>query len=105
MVLGAHPEGVTVRLNVQPRASRSRIRGVADGAVRLAVAAPPVDGAANKAVVQFLSKQLRVRKRDITLIAGERSRNKTVLIRGLTADQVAERLGLPAAPPDKKCDD
>lgn len=101
MVVSEHRDGVTIAVSVQPRASATAIRDVRDDAIRLAVAAPPVDGAANKAVIQFFSKRLKVRRGDVEILSGERSRNKVVLVRGTTVADVVRALDLPAAPPDQ----
>lgn len=75
-----------------PRAPRDVPDGVGDGASRVPLAAPPVEGAANKALIAFLATMLDFPKRDLTLIAGEKGRHKRVLVRGLTAADVLARL-------------
>ena len=82
--------GRTVRfgVHVQPRASRSEITGERDGALRVRLTAPPVDNAANEALVEALAKALRVPRRDIRIVAGATSRRKVVEIDGVTAEQV-----------------
>ncbi len=77
-------EGVRFRVHVQPRASRAKVQGVHDGALKVAITAPPVDGEANAALVKLLSKHFGVARSAVSLVAGERSRNKTVEIRGIT---------------------
>ena len=62
------------------------------GALRVKLKAPPVDGAANKALCEFLAAQLGCRKRDVSVVRGERSREKTVLVRGLSAHDVRKAL-------------
>lgn len=84
---------VTFAVRVQPRASRTTIRGELDGALRVALAAPPVDGAANEELVRFLARLLRVPVRQVSLLAGQTSKNKVVAIAGVTAEEVAEALG------------
>ena len=84
---------VTFAVRVQPRASRTTIRGELDGALRVALAAPPVDGAANEELVRFLARLLRVPVRQVSLLAGQTSINKVVAIAGVTAEEVAEALG------------
>lgn len=77
-------EGVRLHLRVQPRASRSQVVGwLADGALKVAVASPPVDGEANKACVALLADTFQLPKRDIVLVSGDKGRNKVVLVRGL----------------------
>ena len=77
-------EGVRLHLRVQPRASRSQVVGwLADGALKVAVASPPVDGEANKACIALLADTFQLPKRDIVLVNGDKGRNKVVLVRGL----------------------
>ncbi len=79
---------ITFGLRVMPRASRLAILGVHDGALKLALTAPPVEGAANAALVKFLSKLLHVPKRAIEIVHGDHGRNKTLRIEGVTADEL-----------------
>ena len=85
---------VRLTVHVQPRAARSEIAGMHGDAVRVRVAAPPVEGAANTAVVELLANALGVAKRDVRIVAGESSRAKIVEIAGLGADDVRRRLGV-----------
>lgn len=92
----AAADGLLLDLRVAPGASRTEAAGVetdAAGAVRLKlrIAAPPVDGAANAAVIAFLAKAFKRPKRDFALTKGQTSRSKTVLIRG-AADELKARL-------------
>ncbi len=77
-----HPEGVVFRVYVQPRASRNEVVGPHNGALKVKLTAPPVDGAANKMCIAFLAKALGVPKSAVKIIAGQTSRSKTVLVRG-----------------------
>jgi uncharacterized protein (TIGR00251 family) len=81
---------LTVR--VTPRAGRSAIAGVRDGVVLVKLAAAPVDGAANAALVALLSDLLHVPKRSIRIASGDRSRTKVIEIDGVTADDALRRL-------------
>lgn len=72
--------GVILQVRVVPRASRSEIAGVHDGALRIRIAAPPVDGAANRELCRFLSKKLKVPPAAVTLVAGTNSKNKAIRI-------------------------
>ena len=61
--------------------------------LHLKIAAPPVDGAANQAVIELLAKSLDLPKRDIAIISGDASRNKRVRIAGLAIEDIRARLG------------
>lgn len=69
-----------LRIVVQPKARKTKLIGLYDGMLKLAVAAPPVDGKANKQVVSFLSDLFRVRKSDVEIIAGVHSRKKVCVL-------------------------
>lgn len=84
-------DGVTLSVVVQPRASRTGAAGEHAGLLRIRLAAPPVDGAANDELVGWLAKTLRVRRNDVLLRTGTTSRRKIVEVRGVTAKQVLER--------------
>lgn len=87
-----HKSGATLRLAVRPGAGRTEIRGEHDGALRLAVAAPPEKGKANKAALQFLARTLSLSPADIEIIGGETSRKKVVFFRVLGAEELGARL-------------
>jgi uncharacterized protein (TIGR00251 family) len=87
------PGGVELELLVQPRASRTKVAGVHDGRLKVQLAAPPVDGEANAALVEFLADALGVRKAEVTLVRGETGRRKTVRVLGATTEAVAAALG------------
>jgi uncharacterized protein (TIGR00251 family) len=86
------PPSVRFAIRVQPRSSRTGIDGVHGGAVRVRVNAPPVDGAANDAVVDVLARALRVPKRDVTIVSGATSRSKVVEVSGVTPAMVRTTL-------------
>lgn len=92
--LGEHPEGTSITLHVQPRSSRTEVAAIDRERVKLRVAAPPVDGAANKEIVNWLGKQLGVSKSSIRILQGEHGRQKVILIPGLTPAEVKTGLGL-----------
>jgi uncharacterized protein len=81
---------LTVR--VTPRAGRSAVAGVRDGVLLIKLAAAPVDGAANDALVAFLADALKLPSRAVRIRAGERSRTKHVEIDGLIASEALARL-------------
>jgi uncharacterized protein (TIGR00251 family) len=84
--------GCLIRLHIQPRASRTEIVGLHGDALKLRIAAPPVDGEANEAVIRFLAEKLGVPRSAVTLERGASSRAKTVRVVGIAAGVVAERL-------------
>ena len=86
--------GAQFALRVQPRASRNGFGPIVGDAIKLAITAPPVDGKANQAVIEFLAAYFRVSKSSITIISGETGRNKLVAVRGLTAAQLENLLQL-----------
>ena len=86
----ATQDGVRLALRLTPRASRNGVDGIADDAegrpvLRLRLVAPPVEGAANKALIAFLAKTLSLRKADITIRSGETSRIKILHLAGDSA--------------------
>ncbi len=87
--LSTLPDGtVLLRLHVQPKASRSRIIGLHDGCLKLAVAAPPVEGKANKAVVTFLAKIFDVPVRDVIVKSGIQSRKKLIIVKTVDVTEI-----------------
>lgn len=87
-------QGAQFVLRVQPRASRNAIVGVMGDAVKLAITAPPVDGKANAAVIEYLSDLFRVPKSSVVIVTGETGRNKLIAIRGKSAEQILQILKL-----------
>ncbi len=79
------PDGVVILVTASPRASRSEVAGVAEGRLRIRVAAPPVEGAANEELVRFLAKALGVPRSAVAVTAGAVGRRKTVQVRGVAA--------------------
>jgi len=80
----------TVR--VVPRASRNEIAGIQEDMIRIRLTAPPVEGAANKALVKFLANALGVSKRDIEIVTGHSGRQKVVSVHGLSPQDLKARL-------------
>ncbi len=81
-----------IRIKLQPRASRSRIEGFVDGALKIAVTSAPVGGAANEEMVKVLAEALDIPKRSISIKSGLKSRNKTVYIEGMSSELLREKL-------------
>ena len=90
--LRASPDGVTIAIKVQPRAPRNEIVGAEGGELKIKIAAPPVDSAANEELVEFLSAKLECPRRCIQLLRGQTARHKLVLVTNVSAGQIAARL-------------
>jgi uncharacterized protein (TIGR00251 family) len=92
--LSARPaaRGVRLELRVIPRSPRNQIAGIRDGRLLIRVTAPPVHSAANEAVIAGLAAAIDRAKRDIRIVAGDTSRNKTVEIDGMTVVELLNRL-------------
>lgn len=86
-------QGAALTIRVTPRARRTEFGGVLeDGTIRIRVAAPPVEGKANKALIAFLAKALDVRKNTIEIVAGEHGLDKIISVLGLPAEEAEQRL-------------
>jgi uncharacterized protein (TIGR00251 family) len=85
--------GAALTLRITPRARKTEFAGVLeDGILRVRVAAPPVEGKANVALLTFLAKVLEVRKNRIEIIAGQRGLDKIVSVLDLSAEEVQSRI-------------
>ncbi len=90
------PGGCALRVRVVPRAGRTGVAGERDGALLVRLAAAPVDGEANAALVAWLADRLHLPRRAVRLAAGARARDKRLEIDGLGADEAAQRLVPPS---------
>jgi uncharacterized protein (TIGR00251 family) len=79
---------ITFEVRVAPRASRNRVIGVHEGALKVALTAPPVDGAANDALRKLLAKALGVAKSEVEILRGDRARIKLLRVQGISASEV-----------------
>lgn len=97
--LQPHQAGVVLPVRALPGAKKNEIRGEQDGALKVSVTAAPEDGKANKAILELLAKQLKLRKSQLELLSGQTSRQKRVLIGGIELDDLQEKLAalLPSA--------
>ena len=86
------PDGVLLRLRIIPRAARDSVQGPHGDRLKIRLQAPPVDGKANRALLQLLALRLDVPRSALALVAGAAGREKTVLAMGVTAEAVRERL-------------
>ena len=87
--LSTRGDAILLDVHVIPRAKTTAVVGLHDGRVKVALAAPPVDGAANAALLRFFADALALRLRDVSLLRGEKGRQKTLAIRG--SDEAAVR--------------
>ncbi|MEQ8173727.1 MAG: DUF167 domain-containing protein [Syntrophomonadaceae bacterium] len=85
---------VHLEIKVQPRSSRNQILGEQEGVLRVKLTAPPVDGEANQALLEFLARQLKVPRKNLRIIRGESSRQKLLEVTGISGSDVMKRLGL-----------
>jgi hypothetical protein len=90
--------GATFAVKVHPRAKKNAITGKVGDALKLALTAPPVDGKANEACIDFFAKLLKVPRSSVTIAAGQTSRNKVVRVAGLSPEELRKRLGVYDAP-------
>jgi uncharacterized protein (TIGR00251 family) len=87
--LTTRPDGVTLALKVQPRASKNEIAGERGGELLVRVTAPPVDSAANEAVVRLIAEALGCPRSAVSLIKGETSRHKVLHVKSVSTQQAA----------------
>jgi uncharacterized protein (TIGR00251 family) len=86
------PDGVSLAVRVQPRARRNAIVGELGDALKIALTAPPVDGRANEACIEFFAELLSVPRSSVTIASGQTSRNKVVRVTGISAVELKSRL-------------
>jgi hypothetical protein len=96
-----HPDGATLRVRAQPGGKKNAILGERAGALRVAVTAAPERGQANAAIIEVLAQSLGVRRAEISLLAGETSRDKRFLVTGISPTDLLSRLGA-AMPTDAR---
>jgi len=88
-------DGVRIEVEVKVRASRSAVLGVREQRLGVALAAPPVDGAANEALRRVLAEHFELPRQSVQIVGGEKSRRKLVELRGVSLAQALARLGQP----------
>ena len=81
-----------ISIYVQPRASKTAVVGMHDGCVKVRLAAPPVDGAANAALIEFVAERVGLAKSRVRIVTGQASRRKVVEVDGVSAEQLAAAL-------------
>jgi uncharacterized protein (TIGR00251 family) len=87
-------DGAILTVHIQPRASTTEYVGIHDDAIKIRVAAPPVDGAANDELIRFLARQLSIPTSSVRIRSGASGRHKRVLVKGVAAELVLARLNL-----------
>ena len=75
-------------IRVTPNAGRDEITGLRDGVLQVKIAAPPVEGKANKEIIEFLSRRLGVKRSAITIVKGQTGRNKVIDIEGMSREEI-----------------
>ncbi len=86
--------GVTFAVKVQPRAKKNAITGQVGDALKLSLTAPPIEGRANDACIEFLAKLLKVPRSSVTIASGQTGRNKVIRVAGMSAEELRKRLGV-----------
>lgn len=85
--LRENEEGIFIKIKVQPKASKNEIKGLQGNALKVRLTAPPVDGAANQACIDFFAKICNVPKLRVEIVNGFTGRNKTVFIKGMQREE------------------
>jgi uncharacterized protein (TIGR00251 family) len=85
-------KGLTFEIQVTPHASRAEITGLQDGALKLKVTAQPLEGAANIACINLLAQALKLRKSQLEILVGEKSREKIVLVKDISKKDLEEKI-------------
>jgi uncharacterized protein len=86
--------GVTFAVKVQPRAKKNAITGVLGEALKISLTAPPINGRANEACIEFFATLLNLPRSSVTIASGHTSRNKVIRVAGICADELRKRLGI-----------
>lgn len=92
LVVSGHTRGSTFALTVAPRSATNRLDVQADGTLRARITAPPVDGAANAALLRLLAERLELPRSRLAIVTGETGRRKRILVEGIAPEDLANRL-------------
>ena len=92
ITISDHPEGCVLPVRAQPGARKAKVAGEHNGALKIAVTAPPQDGRANDALVELVADLLQLKRSHVELISGDKSRDKRLLIRGATKADLLARV-------------
>ena len=85
-------DALTFAVKVHPRARKNAVTGELGDAFKLSLTAPPIDGRANEACIEFFAKLLKVPRSSITIASGQSSRNKVIRVAGLSAEELRKRM-------------
>jgi uncharacterized protein (TIGR00251 family) len=88
------PDGATFTVKIHPRARKNALNGELGDALKLSLTAPPAEGRANQACIDFLANLLKVPRSSVTIASGLSSRRKVIRVSGVSADEVHKRLGI-----------
>jgi uncharacterized protein len=86
--------GVTFAVRLHPRAKKNAIAGELGDAIKISLAAPPIEGKANEACIEFFAKLLKVPRSSVTIASGQTNRRKVIRVLGLSAVDVRKRMGM-----------
>jgi uncharacterized protein (TIGR00251 family) len=86
-------DGATFAVKLHPRAKKSSITGEVGDALKVSISAPPIEGRANKTVIEYFAKLLKVPRSSVSIAAGQNSRNKVIRVAGMSAEELRRRLG------------
>ena len=87
-------EGVRFAIRVHPRARKNAVTGKIGDTLKISVTAPPIDGKANQACIDFLAKVLSVSRSSVTIASGQSTRRKVIRVIGLSAEEIRRRIGM-----------
>jgi len=88
------PGGVTLSVKIHPRAKKDAITGTLGGALKVSLTAPPIDGKANDAGIEFFAKLLQVPRSSVTIASGQTRPGKLIRVSGRSAEEVRRRIGI-----------
>jgi uncharacterized protein (TIGR00251 family) len=84
--------GVTFAVKMHPRAKKNAITGVLGDALKVSLTAPPLEGRANEACIEFFANLLKVPRSSVTIASGEKSRSKVIRVAGLSVEEITKRI-------------
>jgi hypothetical protein len=88
------PDGASFAVKLRPRAKKNAITGEIGDALKVSVTAPPIEGRANEACIEFLANALKVPRSSVSIVSGETRRTKVIRVTGLSREELRQRLGI-----------